>query len=507
MSLIESVTEFAHSVTAFQAVAALAAGSFVRWYIHNLKFSAIPTVGYSEPLLSWITGIQFLTNAKAMVHEGYLKYKPGVFKVANIDGWVVVAAGAQYVDEVRKAPDDVLSFVEATEQRQQIKYTVGPGTEAGYHVSITKTQLTRSLVVLFDDISDETVAAFHDLIPVKDDGQWVKIRTQPLLQNVICRVSNRLFVGLPLCRNAEWIKLNINFTIDAVIGAQILRLFPEFLKPIAGRLFTKVPEAHRRGFALLKPLIEERQRLMAMHGDKWEERPNDFLQWLMDHEEGQKQNPQDYCRRLMSINFAAIHTSSLNMTQALYHLASHPEWQIELREEVEEVVRAEGWTKAAMGKMRKIDSFFREQQRYIGLVVLAMSRYTLQPFTFSNGVHVPKGTFIACAQYDTHHDEANYPDPDVFNPWRFSSMREEEGEGTKFQMVATSTEFLNFGHGRHACPGRFFASNELKCLLAHIVLDYDVAFEDESAGYPPVECINGNFNVADADLMFRKRQI
>ena len=56
-------------------------------------------------------------------------------------------------------------------------------------------------------------------------------------------------------------------------------------------------------------------------------------------------------------------------------------------------------------------------------------------------------------------------------------------------------------------PGRFFAANELKCLLAHIVLDYDVAFEDESAGYPPVECINGNFNVADADLMFRKRQI
>lgn len=57
------------------------------------------------------------------------------------------------------------------------------------------------------------------------------------------------------------------------------------------------------------------------------------------------------------------------MTQALYHLASHSEWQRELREEVEEVVRAEGWSKAAMGKMRKIDSFLREQQRYTGLGV------------------------------------------------------------------------------------------------------------------------------------------
>ena len=44
-----------------------------------------------------------------------IQYKPGVFKVANIDGWAVIAAGAQYIDEVRKAPDEVLSFVEATE--------------------------------------------------------------------------------------------------------------------------------------------------------------------------------------------------------------------------------------------------------------------------------------------------------------------------------------------------------------------------------------------------------
>ncbi|KZV74005.1 cytochrome P450 [Peniophora sp. CONT] len=510
MSLAEFVVNFTDSVTGSQVaggLAALAAVSFVRWYIRNLKFSSIPTVGYSEPTLSWISAIQFITNAREMVHEGYTKYKPGVFKVANIDGWAVVATGAQYIDEVRKAPDEVLSFVEATEQRQQIKYTLGPGVGTGYHVSVAKTQLTRNLVVLFDDISDETVAAFHDLIPVKDDGQWVKVRTQNMLQNVICRVSNRLFIGLPLCRNAEWIKLNINFTIDAVIGAQILRLFPEFLKPIAGRLFTNVPASHKRGFALMKPLIEERMHLMATYGDKWEDRPNDFLQWLMDHEEGQKQNPQDYCRRLMSTNFAAIHTSSLNMTQALYHLAGHPEWQKELRDEVEEVVRAEGWSKAAMGKMRKIDSFFREQQRYAGLGVLAMSRYALQPFTFSNGVHVPKGTFIACAQYDTHHDEENYANPDVFDPIRFASMREGEGEGTKHQMVATSTEFINFGHGRHACPGRFFAANELKCLLAHIVIDYDVAFEDESVGYPPNKCINGNFVPADIDIMFRKRHV
>jgi cytochrome P450 len=40
--------------------------------------------------------------------------------------------------------------------------------------------------------------------------------------------------------------------------------------------------------------------------------------------------------------------------------------------------------------------------------------------------------------------------------------------------VSTSADYLSFGHGRHACPGRFFAANELKLLLAYMVLNYDI---------------------------------
>ena len=56
-----------------------------------------------------------------------------------------------------------------------------------------------------------------------------------------------------------------------------------------------------------------------------------------------------------------------SFTHALYHLAANPEFADILREEVEEVVRNEGCTKAAMGKMRKLDSFMRESQRYNGI--------------------------------------------------------------------------------------------------------------------------------------------
>jgi cytochrome P450 len=41
-------------------------------------------------------------------------------------------------------------------------------------------------------------------------------------------------------------------------------------------------------------------------------------------------------------------------------------------------------------------------------------------------------------------------------------------------MTTTSHTFLPFSHGRHACPGRFYAAQLLKLLLAELVLRYDV---------------------------------
>jgi len=46
-------------------------------------------------------------------------------------------------------------------------------------------------------------------------------------------------------------------------------------------------------------------------------------------------------------------------------------------------------------------------------------------------------------------------------------------------LVSVSDDFLSFGHGRHACPGRFFASNEIKMLVAYLVMNYDVEFMEE----------------------------
>ena len=46
-----------------------------------------------------------------------------------------------------------------------------------------------------------------------------------------------------------------------------------------------------------------------------------------------------------------------------------------LREEIEPIVATHGWTKAAMGKMWKLDSFLRESQRYNGIGISTSSGF------------------------------------------------------------------------------------------------------------------------------------
>jgi cytochrome P450 len=78
-------------------------------------------------------------------------------------------------------------------------------------------------------------------------------------------------------------------------------------------------------------------------------------------------------------------------------------------------------------------------------------RLALRPFTFSNGVTIPAGTIVAIPRLAIHTDEEIYPNPHEFDGFRFSKLREKEGDGTaaRHQAVATSADHLTFGLGRH----------------------------------------------------------
>lgn len=70
---------------------------------------------------------------------------------------------------------------------------------------------------------------------------------------------------------------------------------------------------------------------------------------------------------------SGIVTISQTATNALFDLAIRPEYLEPLRAEIEEVVAAHGWTKEAMGRMLKLDSFMKESSRLAGISVCESS--------------------------------------------------------------------------------------------------------------------------------------
>jgi len=481
---------------------------FISWYLRgDPLLDAIPTVGFSDPILSYFSALQFNFDSVRMLKEGYEKTSPGLFKIANLKRWMVLVTGPELIEEIRRAPEDVLSNREPIIEFIQPEYTLDLlNRDDHYSQGVIRSKLTRNIAITFKDVREELLKALDDWIPTCDD-QWVKVPILETLQRVICRATNRIFVGIPLCRNPDYQTLNLTFAVNVIKYATIIGLFPRPFKPIVSRMLSNLPSQIQQEIEFIRPMVEERFAKMEEYGEDWDDQPNDMLMWLMNEAKGIERSPEGLARRLLTVNFAAIHSTSQTFTQVLYCLLANPEHIEPLRQEVEAVVAEEGWTKAAMDKMHKIDSFLRETQRVDGLGILVMNRLALRPFTFSNGVTIPAGTLVAVPASAAHKDARVFPNPEKFDGFRFAKLRESEGDTAigRYQTVSVSSEQLAFGLGKRTCPGRFFAVNEVKALLAHVVVTYDMKFE-EGKGAPPELCISGNRIPGSTNIMFRTRQ-
>jgi cytochrome P450 len=147
-----------------------------------------------------------------------------------------------------------------------------------------------------------------------------------------------------------------------------------------------------------------------------------------------------------------------NFTHSLYNLAVMPHYIQPLREEVEAVITKEGWSKASLAKMHKVDSFLKETLRHGGLGLgaqfcflriswssslhvapVTLNRKALKDFTFSDGTVIPKNTFLYAAAFAIHRDEENYTNSNVFDGFRFADMGISGGESAKYQFVRNTS--------------------------------------------------------------------
>ena len=106
-----------------------------------------------------------------------------------------------------------------------------------------------------------------------------------------------------------------------------------------------------------------------------------------------------------------------------------------------------------------LDQVLCESLRFYPPVVTFVSRHAAQPARLG-GYSLPAGVNLMAPVWTIHHDPAVWPDPERFEPERFSRERSEG----RHPMA-----WLPFGAGPRNCLGRRFAMLETKLLLVRLV--------------------------------------
>ena len=179
-------------------------------------------------------------------------------------------------------------------------------------------------------------------------------------EEIVARATSQMFGGSQLSQNEEWVHSIIELGGDVFIAAQKIKRTPKILRPVAQYFIPelgKIKDHHATARRVIIPILKERETQP--------EKPSDFLQWMSNSALGPEKDKAFIASTLLKLSFDAIRTSAAALTQLLYDLCVMPQYIKPLRDEVQESLAEHGsFTKEALFRLDKLDSFMKESQRF-----------------------------------------------------------------------------------------------------------------------------------------------
>ncbi|XP_043224917.1 probable cytochrome P450 6a13 [Amphibalanus amphitrite] len=190
----------------------------------------------------------------------------------------------------------------------------------------------------------------------------------------------------------------------------------------------------------------------------------DFLQLLMDtkDKEGNRVlSTSSIISQSVLFLFVGYDTTASLLTFAGYCLATHPEVQERVQEEVDAALSRHGdLTYAALQEMSYLDRVMSETLRLYPPAT-RLERESTKEYTLpGTDVHLPIGTVVQISVLSIHRDPEYYPDPLRFDPDRFLPEEKERRH---------PCAYLPFGSGPRNCLAMRFALFEAKVALAELM--------------------------------------
>lgn len=241
---------------------------------------------------------------------------------------------------------------------------------------------------------------------------------------------------------------------------------PGFL-PIA--LLPRQRRAIARLDEFLYELIRERSHRTATSGD--------LLSMMMETHEGGRSaaDARQVHDEALNVLLAAHANVARGLTYTLLGLARHAHVEARLREEVERVLGDRAPTAEECRKLSYTEMTVAESMRLWPPSTLVF-RVARQDDVLPSGTRIRAGSKLMLSPYIVQRDPAYYPDPERFDPERFSEGRRRE---------RPKYAYFPFGGGPRVCIGQTLATLVSTFVLARMTQRVRLELSGEA---PPYVC-------------------
>ncbi|RGB29953.1 cytochrome P450 [Rhizophagus diaphanus] len=423
---------------------------------NHLKLKEPPLLPYKYPIIGHT--IDFYKDNKNFIKKCHAEY--GEIFSLRVFGKIITFVGKELSYEILKNHKD-FSFIEASRENFPLENFLNrPNEFTDTFPRMVQINLSGQIKLYTERVQRQLIKSIDEMI---GNG---KVLEPPLkfFQFIIAKPIAATMVGEELSDDKELVNSFANVTTDFIPFLSI----PPVLNFIHPYLHQQVM------IELIKkkitPVIEERLREMKESGDNYVS-PIDILQRYIELLHKDYTVDIDVVTDYMIISiFASVHTTSNFLTFCLHELVNNPQFLKEILEEQEQLYKSNEksyYFTEQIARMEKLDSFIKETMR-VNVNNVALQHKTLSSyFTFSNGYQVPKGRLVNIRSGEIHLDkELQGQNADEFNAFRYLKKNSPATRADK--------SFLTFGLGKHTCPGRHFAVNEIKVALHYLLLKYDI---------------------------------
>ncbi|PQE19048.1 cytochrome P450 protein [Rutstroemia sp. NJR-2017a WRK4] len=506
--MLQSFLELSYIFEALQVtIVAIIIALVAAKYLSKDVLSKYPLINDKLPGELFYTKrkLHFVTHAKELIEEGFTKANKA-FRLLTDDG-IQIVLSPEWADAIRDNENLNFSRISEEDYHGHIPgfdpFKQGTLADRIFHRGISS-HMNAALERLSEPLSAEVDFSLKQYFT--DSREWHEISLQSCVTDIVSQLSSRVFLGEEICRNPDWHRFTVDYTAHTIEAGQELRLWPKALRsyvhwvlPCCQKIRSELADARK----IIAPVLERRRREKAATEAQGKP-PAEYLDALEWMEVAAKGQPYDPAVIQVMLAFSANMTGSDALCQVIFDLSQREELVKDMRREIINVLGKNGWNKSTLYKLKLMDSVLKESQRMKPAAVGLMRRYAMKETEFPDGTPMPQGTKIMVSVHESW-DPSVFSNAQEFDGYRFLKMREEGDKENAAQFVSTGKSILGFGYGKQACPGRFFAANELKIALCHILLKYDLK---PAQGPPPKPLTYGLYYIADpvAKIAVRRRQ-